>query len=141
MVGVARPVGAPEPLGWRVLVDLGGAAFLCLALVAAAVTHLIRRRNVRPVLVAGGWIVAIEAVIWLAKITIGRTPPRSGLDLVFHGGMSYPSGHAADAVAVAISNVQLHYHWPTDAVAGWALGLAAGTLARPSLRRAAPRPA
>jgi undecaprenyl-diphosphatase len=79
--------------------------------------------------------------------------------------MSFPSGHSADAVAllliaatlvttpgswtdrvtawtipvvpagVAISTVQLAYHWPTDAIAGWALGLAAGVLARRSLRR------
>lgn len=166
VVGVARPAGSPEPWGWRVLVDVGGAAFLCVALVAAAVVHLLRRRRVRPVLVAGAWIVAIEAVIWLAKVTVGRTPPRSATDLVFHGGVSFPSGHSADGVAllliaaalattpgsrpdrlaawlvpvvaagVAVSTVQLLYHWPTDAIAGWALGLAAGTLARRALRRA-----
>jgi undecaprenyl-diphosphatase len=78
--------------------------------------------------------------------------------------MSYPSGHAADGFAmlliavtvattsgsvldriccwsvpvvaalVAIATVQLHYHWPSDALAGWALGLATGTLARRAFR-------
>jgi undecaprenyl-diphosphatase len=165
MIGVAPPAGAAEPFGWRLLADVGGAAFLCAVLIAAAAIHLLRGRRVRPVLVAGLWIVAIEGLIWLTKVTIGRTPPRSTNDLVFHGGMSFPSGHTADAVAllliaaalattrgsvadratawivplvaagVAVSTVQLHYHWPTDAIAGWALGLAAGTLARQSVRR------
>jgi membrane-associated phospholipid phosphatase len=66
------------------------------------VIQLVRRRQVRSLLVAGGWIVAIEATIWLAKVTIGRTPPRSQADLVFHGGMSFPSGHSADAVALLL---------------------------------------
>lgn len=164
IIPVARPVGGPEPVGWRVLVDLGGAGFLTLAVLAGAVTCLARRRGLRPVLIAGGWILGLEAVIWFAKVIVGRTPPRSGTDLVFSGGMSFPSGHAADgfalllialtlattpgsvldrlscwvvppvAAVVAVATVQLHYHWPTDAVAGWALGLAAGVIARRSIR-------
>jgi membrane-associated phospholipid phosphatase len=35
---------------------------------------------------------------------------------------------------VAISTVQLHYHRPSDAIGGWALGLAAGILARQAVR-------
>jgi membrane-associated phospholipid phosphatase len=123
-----------------------------------------RRRTFRPLLLAGGWIVATEAAIWLAKVVIGRTPPGSGIDQVYAGGMSYPSGHATGAFAllliavtlattpgsvidkiscwsvpvvaatVAIAAVQLHYHWPSDALAGWALGLSAGILARQSIR-------
>jgi membrane-associated phospholipid phosphatase len=165
VTAVARPAGGPEPVGWRILVDLGGAGFLIVALLAGAVIHLARRRSVRSLVVAAVWILAIEAVIWFAKVLVGRTPPRSGTDLLFAGGMSYPSGHAADGFAllliavtlattsgtvldriccwsapvvaalVAIATVQLHYHWPSDALAGWALGLATGTLARRAIRR------
>lgn len=154
-------------MGWRLVVELGGAGFLCLVLNAAALTHLVRRRTVCPILTAGGWILAIKAVIWASKIVVGRTPPRSRLEFVFHDGMSYASGHAADAgallllaaalattrgsrgdrltrwgvpviaVGVAIATVQLHYHRPSDAIAGWALGVAAGALARQSIRRGA----
>ena len=164
VIPAAPPAGWPEPAGWRVLVDLGGAGFLSVALIAAAAVHLARRRPVRILLLAGGWIVATEATIWLAKVVIGRTPPRSGMDQVFAGGMSYPSGQTADAftllliavtlsttpgsladritcwsvpaiaATVAIATVQLRYHWPSDAIAGWALGLSAGILARQSLR-------
>jgi membrane-associated phospholipid phosphatase len=169
VIGVPAPAAGREPVGWRILVDIGGAGLLAIALLAAAVTHLVRRRQVRPVLVAGGWIVAIEATIWLAKVTIGRTPPRRQADLIFRGGMSFPSGHSADAVAllliaaalvttpgsrtawvaagtipavaagVAVATVRLDYHWPTDAIAGWNLGLATGILAWRSLRRASQR--
>ena len=33
-----------------------------------------------------------------SKILLGRTKPRDGFDLLHAGGMSYPSGHASNAV-------------------------------------------
>jgi hypothetical protein len=107
VVPAARPAAWAEPAGWRVLVDLGGAGFLCVALFVAAAVYLVHRGSVRTVVVAGGWLVAIEAAIWLAKVVVGRTPPRSGADLVLAGGMSYPSGHAADAFALLLIAVSL----------------------------------
>jgi undecaprenyl-diphosphatase len=117
------------------------------------------------VALAAGWVVVVAATTWLAKAVIGRTPPWSRVDLLHAGGMSYPSGHSASAAAflliaatlatapgsrldriaiwtvpvlaavVAIATVHLQYHWPSDASAGWALGLTLGTIARRSIRR------
>lgn len=170
MIPTARPSGAPEPALWQALADVGGAGVLTIVLVAAALLHLFWRRPVVQLVKAAGWILGIEAVIWLAKVTVGRTPPRAQLDQLTAGGMSWPSGHAADGLAllliaatlltrpgtvpdrisrwaipviaagVAVATVRLHYHWPTDAIAGWALGLTLGTLARRSLRRTTTRP-
>ncbi|KAB2349151.1 phosphatase PAP2 family protein [Actinomadura rudentiformis] len=101
---------------------------------------------------AGLWLVVTELTIRAAQIGFARTPPRTGADLLFEGGyLSYPSGHAANAAAcwifilamlraprrwttaghvlivgVAFAVVTLGYHWPTDAIAGWALGVVLG---------------
>ena len=43
-------------------------------------------------------LVALNAVVGLAKLEFGRTKPRLNVDLLYAGGMSYPSGHASNAV-------------------------------------------
>ncbi|MGW6195541.1 phosphatase PAP2 family protein [Kribbella sp. NPDC055110] len=165
VIPAARAVGAPEPVFWRALVDVGGVGFLSAVLIAAVLTHVLRRRRLVELVRAGAWILGIEIVIWLAKVSVGRTAPRSQLDELAAGDLSWPSGHAADALAilliaatlltrpgtildrisfwaipviaagVAIATVRLHNHWPTDAIGGWGLGLCLGSLARRSLRR------
>jgi membrane-associated phospholipid phosphatase len=37
-------------------------------------------------------------VVGTFKLFLGRTKPRDGFDLLHMGGMSYPSGHASNAV-------------------------------------------
>ncbi len=43
-------------------------------------------------------LLGLNLVVGLSKIILGRTKPRDGLDLLHAGGMSYPSGHASNAV-------------------------------------------
>jgi membrane-associated phospholipid phosphatase len=43
-------------------------------------------------------LLALNAVVGVFKLFLGRTKPRDGFDLLHAGGMSYPSGHASNAV-------------------------------------------
>jgi membrane-associated phospholipid phosphatase len=43
-------------------------------------------------------LLALNAVVGLAKLEFGRTKPRLNVDLLYAGGMSYPSGHESNAV-------------------------------------------
>ncbi|MFJ2032977.1 phosphatase PAP2 family protein [Streptosporangium sp. NPDC087985] len=142
---------------WRVIV-VGGQFWLVGSLVMiAAVVAAWRRRALLLVPAVGGWLALISMVIWLFKQALGRTPPGSGVDLLATAGQSFPSGHAALGAAcllviaaltagtsrryliggahvlaagVATATVTLGYHWPSDAIAGWALGIVLGLAGR-----------
>jgi len=43
-------------------------------------------------------LLVLNAVVGLAKLEFGRTKPRLNVDLLYAGGMSYPSGHASNGV-------------------------------------------
>ena len=43
-------------------------------------------------------LLSLNLVVGTFKIVLGRTKPRDGFDLLHAGGMSYPSGHASNAV-------------------------------------------
>jgi membrane-associated phospholipid phosphatase len=43
---------------------------------------------------------SLNLVVGAFKVGLGRTKPRDGLDLFDAGGMSYPSGHASNAIFI-----------------------------------------
>src|SRR5674536_340579 len=75
-----------------------------LILTAAAVAW--HRRVWRPLLVPVAALAALNAATLALKLATGRTAPHAGIDLVFAGGWSYPSGHAVNATVCLPSS------WP-----------------------------
>ncbi|WP_018656277.1 phosphatase PAP2 family protein [Actinomadura flavalba] len=137
---------------WRTIVN-GGQYWIVGSLTALAALYAAWRDRAPGVAVrAALWLVTALAATRGAQYLFARTPPLDGRDALFQDGfLSYPSGHAANAAgcllmiavllrasrrwtaaaavlaaAVAVATVTLGYHWPTDALAGWALGTALG---------------
>lgn len=183
---VHEAVAAREPSGASSALQVGlawlGSRWLTVpVLLLLAVGASLRHRNPRPLLGTVAGIGALAVVGTLLKVGIGRTPPAAGFDAVspsvdgiavwlgsmlipgsepFAGHVSYPSGHAANAVlayvlaawllfgrqglwpngaalrtamggaAVAAATVGtavvlLDYHWVSDTLGGWLVGLIA----------------
>lgn len=55
-------------------------------------------RTWRPLNLAVLSLLALNLVVGLAKLGIGRTKPQLNVDLIYAGGLSYPSGHASNAL-------------------------------------------
>lgn len=58
-----------------------------------------RERTWRPALAVATVLVSVNVSVFVLKWALGRTAPATGHDLVFAGGASYPSGHAATGAA------------------------------------------
>jgi membrane-associated phospholipid phosphatase len=163
----------------RVVVLLGQRAILLLPLLILAIAASRRSRSWRPLVVTLLMLVALNGMTFAIQATTGRTLPGTGQDLLYAGGLAYPSGHTANATAIlpmmalliagrvgirpsvrlqrrllvvaavgaaleGVTVTALGWHWFTDALAGWCLGLivllpAAGLLLHPATaRRRAP---
>ena len=75
---------------------LRGVTALCLLTLAL---YLGRKfRTWRPFNLSILSLLALNLVVGLAKLEFGRTKPKLQIDVLDAGGMSYPSGHASNAI-------------------------------------------
>jgi membrane-associated phospholipid phosphatase len=142
----------------RVLVLLGQRGILLLPLLILAIAAARRSRSWRPLVVTLLMLLALNGITYAIQATTGRTLPGTGKDLLYAGGLAYPSGHTANATAIlpllalliagplgirpwprslrwlfAVAAIGaaseglmvtvLGWHWFTDALGGWCLGL------------------
>ncbi|GDX16352.1 hypothetical protein LBMAG04_08620 [Actinomycetes bacterium] len=78
--------------------DLGLRGLTATALMIAAIYIARRFKTWRPVNLAILSLLALNLIVGLAKLLIGRTKPQLNVDLIYAGGLSYPSGHASNAL-------------------------------------------
>jgi membrane-associated phospholipid phosphatase len=78
--------------------DLGLRGFTATVLITVAVLVGWRKKSYRPLNLSILSLLALNGVVGIAKLSIGRTKPRLHLDIVHSIGLSYPSGHAANAL-------------------------------------------
>lgn len=82
----------------RRLDDLGLRSLTATVLLIAASFIAYKFKTWRPLNLALISLLSLNLVVGTFKIFLGRTKPRDGFDLLHAGGMSYPSGHASNAV-------------------------------------------
>jgi membrane-associated phospholipid phosphatase len=82
----------------RRLDDLGLRSLTATVLLIAASYIAYKFKTWRPLNLAMISLLSLNLVVGAFKIILGRTKPRDGFDLLHAGGMSYPSGHASNAV-------------------------------------------
>lgn len=78
--------------------DLGLRSVTAICLLLTAFFIAIKFKTWRPLNLAVLSLIALNIVVGGFKYWLGRTKPRIGLDLLHSGGLSYPSGHASNAI-------------------------------------------
>jgi membrane-associated phospholipid phosphatase len=79
--------------------DLGLRSITAIFLMTTAIIISRRFKSWRPINLSILSLVLLNLVVGLSKLLFGRSKPSSGFDLVFtDSGLSYPSGHAANAI-------------------------------------------
>ena len=78
--------------------DLGLRGLTATALMIAAIYIAQRFKTWRPLNLAILSLIALNLTVGVAKLLIGRTKPQLNVDLIYAGGLSYPSGHASNAI-------------------------------------------
>ena len=82
----------------RRLDDLGLRGLTAVVLILSASYIAYRFKTWRPLNLAVLSLLSLNLIVGTFKLILGRTKPRDGFDLLHAGGMSYPSGHASNAV-------------------------------------------
>jgi membrane-associated phospholipid phosphatase len=82
----------------RRLDDLGARGLTATILLIAAAYIAYKFKTWRPLNLAVISLLLLNLVVGVFKIFLGRLKPRIGVDIFHAGGMSYPSGHASNAV-------------------------------------------
>ena len=82
----------------RRLDDLGLRGVTATVLLIAAAFIAYNFKTWRPLNLAVLSLLLLNVTVGGSKILLGRTKPRDCFDLLHAGGMSYPSGHASNAV-------------------------------------------
>jgi membrane-associated phospholipid phosphatase len=95
---------APPPAEWvpflQVLDRIGQRA-VALPVLGAVLLWIYRRRPcLRPAALAAVSVFALNLVVFVLKLALGRATPTTADPSFFAGGMAYPSGHAANIVLV-----------------------------------------
>ena len=130
----------------RRLDDLGLRGLTASVLLLSAIFIAYKFKTWRPLNLAILSLLALNLVVGTAKLFLGRTKPRDGFDLIHAGGMSYPSGHASNALltwgvlayqgrlaTVGVISISLticivslirHTHWFSDLLGGLFIGSA-----------------
>ena len=78
--------------------DLGLRSFTAIVLLITAAFIGWRFKSMRPLYLSVSALALLNGVVGLSKIIFGRSKPRLALDLLHAGGLSYPSGHSANAL-------------------------------------------
>jgi membrane-associated phospholipid phosphatase len=84
----------------RRLDDLGLRSVSGIALLIVAIYISRRFKTWRPFNLGLLSFISLNVVVGAFKYALGRTKPRVGLDVLHAGGMSYPSGHASNAIFI-----------------------------------------
>ena len=84
----------------RRLDDLGLRGLTATVLLIAASFIAYKFKTWRPLNLAMISLLSLNLVVGTFKLVLGRTKPRDGFDLLHAGGMSYPSGHASNAILI-----------------------------------------
>ncbi|CAB4905102.1 unannotated protein [freshwater metagenome] len=79
--------------------DLGLRSVTAIFLLSTAILISRRFKSWRPINLSLLSLVLLNLTVGASKLLFGRTKPHSGIDLFFtDSGLSYPSGHAANAI-------------------------------------------
>ena len=82
----------------RKIDNLGLRGLTATILILAALLISRQFKSWRPLNLAVLSLLALNLVVGVAKLAIGRTKPKLNVDLIHAGGLSYPSGHASNAL-------------------------------------------